>query len=290
MKVKFGITWFLALYFMIMVSARISLSLDDVYEPNDIQTEARELVINNNASTYSSLVYNNDDWFFVTSSRNGYIHATIDFSHNSGDLQLELRDQFGALLGNSLTSKNEENVFTSVSAGDAVYIHIYNGGSDQYYNLTISYDDEYENIEGIENDTDLNPKELIFTAAKPSRVVITNPLYAMDDDYYYFTPTTTNEVVILVRSYDSDSSFAIDNVSGLSGLSARSGTGWVEVHGQTTASTDVNFRVIHQSGDNTKYYLRLYGDDNFSNNDMSTVDDVTVQITEIGRASCRERV
>ncbi|MFH1378460.1 MAG: hypothetical protein ABIH86_06890 [Planctomycetota bacterium] len=261
----------IALVLSIVMSHFSVLALDDVYEPNDAHADAVELIIDGGSwtSTYAGLVANNEDWFKATSTVDGFIHVSVDFDHSDGDIQLALYDAIETQLIASATTNDQENAFVPVSIGDVVYIRVYNGGADQEYSITLTYDDEYERAGGGNNtvgDADVLGFNPTLSARFPALIANESVLFAMDDDFYKFTPTLSNSIVILVVSDDPSSTFEIDSVVNLSSVTTRSGTGWTEVHGRTTGSSTVSFRVRSVSAaDNIKYYLRLYGDDTYDN-------------------------
>ncbi len=101
---------------------------DDVYEPNDTPSEATDL----GEGVYENLMIceNNDDYFRI-SLPGGTLTARIEFSHDEGDLDLELYEN-GTRIDRSWSIQDYEEVTASGSGEYILRVYGYNGASAAY--------------------------------------------------------------------------------------------------------------------------------------------------------------
>ncbi|HND55492.1 MAG TPA: PPC domain-containing protein, partial [Pirellulaceae bacterium] len=150
------------------LEARIVFDAEDPYEPNDSKTEVDGATaggvnssnlgtVSSNLSISSLALLDSADWYRVVTTDYGTSHDTarIDFTHNSGDLGLELYAANGTtLLGRSNSSwsnGNQETVTFASQAPGTYYLRVYGigGATNASYSLSIdppgnTADDAYE--------------------------------------------------------------------------------------------------------------------------------------------------
>jgi hypothetical protein len=107
----------------------------DVYSGNDTRAAAVQLA----AGTTSGLqvCQGNEDWFRLPGSLGASATVTIQFSHASGDLDLQAVSGTGAELASSAGTSNSETV--DVSLGQDVFVRVYGyNGAANTYSLTVT--------------------------------------------------------------------------------------------------------------------------------------------------------
>jgi hypothetical protein len=117
-------------------------TLDDGYEQNDSIGAASPLGTIGQAVTINNLVMNDgNDWYqFRTSSTGGnFDYVAIAFQHAQGDLDMELYNAAGQLLGRSEGTTNTERLSLSGRSAGTYYVHVYGyaGASNPSYALTV---------------------------------------------------------------------------------------------------------------------------------------------------------
>lgn len=111
-----------------------TITPDDVYEDNDSMEEAPFLAI----GEHSLILVDLDDYFAVSVGAPGQIQATATFSHTVMNLDLELLDEGGVLLDESVSTTGTETVVQLVEPG-TYYVHADRlNGHGAGYTLTIS--------------------------------------------------------------------------------------------------------------------------------------------------------
>lgn len=96
---------------------------DDAFEPNDTRAAAKLLVIPQDLRELK--IAGNEDWFAVDLPAQGRVSVTIRFRHADGDLDLQLVDATGRVVGSSEgTSDAESASFTATAAG-RVYVRAF---------------------------------------------------------------------------------------------------------------------------------------------------------------------
>ncbi len=107
----------------------------DVYEPNDTSSEAAAL----GEGGFSGLnIGSADEDWFVVEANGATVTARIDFSHSTGDLDMQLLDENGSQIDSSAGTSDSEEVD---GADDKVYVRVYGYNSATGdYDLTITVD------------------------------------------------------------------------------------------------------------------------------------------------------
>jgi len=153
------------------------VNIDDEYEENDVNSEARLLT----PGDYNLVCNGSDlDYFNITVAMGNVIDIEITFTHSAGDLDLYLYNNTGGLVNESETVSDKESV-----SYNATYNGNYTIVIDQYgtvmpyqsYTMSIDFgiDDGFE-----ENDDWLNPQVIVANTTYSN-------LICRDSDQYYFT-------------------------------------------------------------------------------------------------------
>ncbi|HYW79692.1 MAG TPA: PPC domain-containing protein, partial [Thermoguttaceae bacterium] len=113
----------------------------DVFEPNDSLAEAFDLVAG--AQTHLGLTIHepdNDDWYKWTATNSGTLGLDLQFTHASGDLDLQLVDAGGGVLTGQYSSDDNEHLVWDAAAGETYYFHVYGySGATNDYTLEIEW-------------------------------------------------------------------------------------------------------------------------------------------------------
>jgi cysteine-rich repeat protein len=108
----------------------------DRFESNDQLSEASSLT----AGSYDNLTIttDDDDWYEIVLCQNGTVRVNLTFTDSEGDIDFELVDSTGSVLGASATaSDNESIIYTNFLAGERIYVHVYGWlGSTNRYDLS----------------------------------------------------------------------------------------------------------------------------------------------------------
>ncbi len=108
---------------------------DDAYEENDTLATAHDLVAE--AGTWISGIQLDEDWFAiqVPPSMNR-LRVDCTFIHAQGDIDIDLVDSLGRLVGSSRGVVDDESIDTVVdAAGGSYFIRVYYGGAGNAYEL-----------------------------------------------------------------------------------------------------------------------------------------------------------
>ena len=90
----------------------------DAFEPNQTFATSSKLGIGDQILTGLSIhSSSDDDWYQWTSTLNGVLNVSAQFSHTKGNVDLELYDSAQKLIGSSTGLGNSEQVTTTVVAG-----------------------------------------------------------------------------------------------------------------------------------------------------------------------------
>ena len=102
---------------------------DDSREENDTALDAATL----QAGGYSNLMLcpEDDDWYIVGLRGGSSLTARANFTHASGDLNLELYDAFGTLLTSSSTTDDNEEVSHTPTETTYAYIRVFGVGRER---------------------------------------------------------------------------------------------------------------------------------------------------------------
>ncbi len=113
---------------------------DDSYEENDVQTAAADLGSLTAAKTVTGLVMaDGADWFrFSTTLTGGSTNkVSIAFQNGQGDLQLQLYNAAGTLIGTSQGTGDGESVSLSGRAAGTYFVRVF-GADNPSYSLTVA--------------------------------------------------------------------------------------------------------------------------------------------------------
>jgi hypothetical protein len=131
---------------------------DDIYENNDTMATATNLGTLAGPKTINNLVMaDSADWYKFTTVASSGLTVQINFIHAQGDLDMEVYDSTGALIGASRSLTNKEEVsFDNLLAGTYfVKVFGYQGAFNPHYSLS------------IQADTDLVGSGLSFSTPTP---------------------------------------------------------------------------------------------------------------------------
>jgi hypothetical protein len=113
---------------------------DDAYESNDTFATAYNLGTLSSTRTISQLVMTDGaDWFHFTTTAPGVAGSSVSiaFQNSQGDLQLQLYNSAGTLLGASQGTGNGETISLSGRAAGDYYVRVY-GANNPSYALTVT--------------------------------------------------------------------------------------------------------------------------------------------------------
>lgn len=193
-----------------------ALVADDRYEENDTLATGADLGLRYGTTLVSSLVSNDVDWYKFTTRAPGTTadYVQINFANIRGDLDMELYNSSGTLLGTSDGTTNLEKVSLYGLKAGTYYARVfgYNGALNPSYSLRVASagsDDRYD-----QNDTQLTARNL-GTLTKGQNFA---DLQAVDDDWYKFTTTRTGTnasfVQIGFNGSDADLDLRLYNAAG----------------------------------------------------------------------------
>lgn len=113
----------------------------DTFEHNDSLATARilappELHTYNNLSIHASL---NDDYFRITAALTGYLSVDLAFHDADGDVDLEVFDASGNVIGQSATAGDREHVLIEATAGSYYFVRAFgfDGATNPNYTMVI---------------------------------------------------------------------------------------------------------------------------------------------------------
>ncbi len=113
----------------------------DAEEPNESGTVARELGPQDVRLTNLTLSSASDhDWFRFTPQSSGTLAVDALFSQLAGDVDLDIRNAGGSLLGESKGTSDNERVSITVQAGVAYFIHVFGKSGDTSTGYTLNVD------------------------------------------------------------------------------------------------------------------------------------------------------
>lgn len=117
----------LALYLSIALLAltRPAEAQQNRFEPNQTRRTASRV----DAGDYKQLFCNEEDWYLINLDGGQRLEASIRFVHAEGDLELELHDARGRLLGYSRGSKDEEVLSFASPTDTALFLRVHNASN-----------------------------------------------------------------------------------------------------------------------------------------------------------------
>jgi hypothetical protein len=95
----------------------------DPYEPNDTQGEAYPAATGTLADPHACP--GDDDWYAIALTAGAVLDVTAVFTHTEGNLDLELHNESGALLADSLTSTDDEALSYTAGSDEVVYVRAF---------------------------------------------------------------------------------------------------------------------------------------------------------------------
>lgn len=113
----------------------------DSYEPNENNMTASSVSFPGSTSGLTIHNSTDDDWFTFNSTGGQIITIEITFTHNNGDLDMDVYRGLGAttFVGAGTSISDDETVTISNSTAGPYFVYVYGySGADNYYNLSIT--------------------------------------------------------------------------------------------------------------------------------------------------------
>jgi RHS repeat-associated protein len=178
---------------------------DDVYEDNDTLETAYDLSRNESVllSELSGLATQaDDDWYRlnVLPDRNT-LAVDVQFSHDAGDIDLELYDADGNFVTSSTSTTDNESLNEFLSTAGTYYLRVFGFGGETNTRYDLQWmssltDDAYE-----ENDTQETAYDLTNFSDTPLTDIAGNGIWT-DDDWYRFEMPADSEVAIIDLQFE----------------------------------------------------------------------------------------
>ncbi len=248
-----GQTYFVHVYgFNGATNPAYDLTLDgpdliaDILEPNDAQLEAFYLGMGQQSYADLSIhAANNDDWYRWNSPEDGVVRVAVFYSHEWGDIDLELYDRFGEPLTASASNGDHEELEWEVMTGQEILIRVFgaNGTTHRQYELLVEgpviSPDVLEPNDALPDATDLGSADRVIEGLS-----INSPL---DTDWYQWTSPGpgTLQADISFRHDAGDIDMRLYDAGG----------NWLAESNSTTDNEHISWDV---EGD-TVYYLQVLG-------------------------------
>jgi hypothetical protein len=230
---------------------------DDNYENNDTWETAVSLVENTQLSAVDGMGYAyDDDWYSIeVTSGNMKVFINCTFTHEDGDIDMQLYDTDGTTRLNASSSLTDnEAIERIVSSAGLYYIRILSNGSTtgNTYNLNwhgevLPSDDSYE-----ENDT----ASTAYSLDENIQLSGINGLgVQIDEDWYSINVTTGNLRVLIDCTFEhlrGDVDLALYDTDGSTQLIKSESIDDDESIDHTVAAAGIYYiRIFHYSGDET---------------------------------------
>ncbi len=129
---------------------RGNVPVGDLFEANDTFATATELAppedhLYEDLSIHQS---GNDDYYRFTASATGDVTFTARFSDAAGDIDMQVMDSAGNVLGSGTSVSDNETVTVSATAGDQLVVRVYGyNGATNNYTLEIDQPDRVDDFE-----------------------------------------------------------------------------------------------------------------------------------------------
>ena len=152
---------------------------DDAGEENDNQQQARRI---EEGSLDGTICPGDEDWYAVHVNAGGALSALVEFQNAQGNLDLEVLNPQGRVVGSSATDGDSETVEVSEVEQSGLYlVRIFSPrGADNDYELTVVVDDPQGCADdGDEENDDLNDATLVEFGEAAGLTVC-----PQDDDFY----------------------------------------------------------------------------------------------------------
>ena len=237
----------------------------DTFESNDSFATASILAppedhTYENLSIHASL---NDDYFRITASETGILSFDLAFQHAQGDVDMEIYDFSGALLGRSETATDNEHFSLSVNAGDFYFVRAYGyeGATNPDYTFIVDQPpgggaapDTFESNDSFATASILAPPE---DHTYENLSIHTS----LDDDYFRITTSETG-----ILSFD----LAFQHAQGDVDMEIYDFSGALLGRSET-ATDNEHFSLSANAGD--FYFVRAYGYEGATNPDYTLIVD-----------------
>ena len=116
----------------------------DRYEPNDTFATATNFGALGDRSDNGLTIEpsGNNDYYRFTTPSAGMLTVTLNFTHASGDIDMQLLDGAGAVLASSTSTTNTETISRAVTPGQTFYVRVYGfSGAVNTYSMAIDAPD-----------------------------------------------------------------------------------------------------------------------------------------------------
>ena len=115
---------------------------DDPYEPNESAEEAEAITAGMYSETY--VCVNDEDWFSITLEEGDDLYVTVEFTHEDGDIDVNVRDSEDGFVGSSVSTSDNEYVGRPNLAAGTYYIRIYGFGEfSNPYGLSVQVNPDF---------------------------------------------------------------------------------------------------------------------------------------------------
>jgi hypothetical protein len=172
----------------------------DVFEPNNSRDAATNLGTSDQAHSNLTIhTFNDEDWYKWSAGQSGILTVSTLFQHAKGNIDLQLYDSAGKLVGSSTSTKDNETISRNVLLGESYFIRVFIDGfaTQESYNLLIDgpefgvAPDAFEPNDIFEEAVDLGGGDQQITGL--------NIHEANNDDWYKWTASDDGTVTIGIQ-------------------------------------------------------------------------------------------
>jgi hypothetical protein len=180
---------------------RITAGLtDDSNEDNDSFDTATVVAA---GATVDNQVLLDDDWYLLSFNNDQHLELIIEFDHSQGDINAQLYDRRGALLGETYSvevasgysrDNNERLTYVNASGSTQLYLRVYGelGATNPSYRIVqnlVTRDDEFE----LQNDASCGTLATLDTSITYDGFVL------RDDDWYRLDVSSINTLTVVLN-------------------------------------------------------------------------------------------
>jgi PKD repeat protein len=217
----------------------------DRLEPNDDRSDATAVGDRGSYDDLSIHSRSDEDYFAVDAGAGDVVGAEISFSHASGDLDLQIVDESGSTVANSISISDDEAVTHTAGSAGTYYVVVYGySGAINDYDLAVEVTDADEFGDRLEpNDDEANATDLGDGGSESDLDISTS-----EDEDFFAVDAEAGELVTAEATfshYDGDLDMEIRDPSG-------------EVATSSISITD-DERVSHVADSEGTYYVVVYG-------------------------------